>query len=323
MHVLQLDLQEDITADAKNSSGELLYHAFDIGEDEADLDKVVQAVLDQSYEFLTFRVPNTPGQPSNSRLDRIFRKSVKPAWLTHNQALAVVTYGMLDALPWPDLGTGGTPGPGGQTNPSEKPAAEEFGPELSFDTQGGNSRILISKKTRWRNKSEDFLINNAPDLHGAIGYSDGKIEGCDIYTGSLRWSITFKGVPVTGEYLDKLEFMTAKIGSDGDGGIHKFFGRDPYSQLFLGASGNYRPADKWVVTYNFLGGKNRSNLYIPATGGFRVYFDDVRAHDYVWMMYKEITEDSFVFQVPKAGYVEEVYDPVQLRQLFWPGGYVG
>lgn len=296
-----LDLQDSINADPKNPSGERLWFVEGVAPGQT-LDDVIAHVLNVSDGFLTFRVPNNDGVVPISLSGRIYRKAVKPAWVSPSLATCVVTYGMLDAIPHESQGG---------EKPEDQDQDEVLGPEFSFDTQGGTRHITQSRETRHRIK-RDGGAESAPDLNHAIGASRDKVEGCDIVTGDLKWSVTFKGVPVTHRYLRKLKAMTGTIND------REFISREEQELLFLGASGNFRAGDGWVVTYSFLESENLEAEEI-APG---IVFEPKMGHDYQWAMYEDSSSTTFAFQAPIAGYCERVYKVKDFRQIFKAGGYV-
>ncbi len=96
---------------------------------------VIKFMCVQADQYLTFPVPNSFGHLPRYLQGVIYLKTVKPTPLDATSFSVEVTYGVIDAVPAPDIG-----GP----KPEEKPGNELCGPEYSFDTQGGTSHILQS-----------------------------------------------------------------------------------------------------------------------------------------------------------------------------------
>lgn len=301
MNARLLDLQDSINADPKNPSGERLWLVDGIAPGNT-LDDVMAHVLTVADGYLTFRVPNSEGFTPIAFAGTIYRKALKPAWISYNLATVVVTYGMLDAIPHESQG--------GQ-KPEDTDQDESCGPEISFTTQGGTQHITQSRQTRHRIK-RDGGADSAPDMSNAIGVARDKVEGCDIVTGDLKWSLTIKGVPVTHRWLKKIKAMTGTIND------REFIGRDEQELLFLGASGNYRAGEGWVVTFDFLERENSEAEFI-APG---IIFEPKMGHDYTWTTYEDGANGVDAIQQASNGYCERVYKLKDFRQIAREGAYV-
>lgn len=304
-----LDLRDDIDADHRNPSGERVWYITGI-EPGQTLDDVIAKVIQDSDTYLTFRVPNSDGFTPAALAGRIHRKAIKPAWISHNQATAIVKYGLVDAAPHPDIG--------GQ-NPSKNsddggPASDEIlGPEYSFSTTGGVQHITqlddtpapYKKMLRRYARKNTVAVEAAPNLEGAIGVARDRVEGVDKQVGGLEWSITIKGVPVTRNYLDYLSSVSWCLN------LTRIFNADPEELLFTGAVPNFRPGEGWVVTYNFRQGKNRTNVKIGNVSGL-----SVAAFDHVWCTYEDSEDAGGGLQKPSAIYVDRIYELAELGGLF-------
>lgn len=299
-----LDLQDSINADPKNPSGERLWFVDGIAPGQT-LDDVLAHIITVADGYLTFRVPNSDGFTPAAFSGRIYRKQLKPAWISPSLATCVVTYGMHDATPHEAQG--------GQ-KPEDTDQDEACGPEISFSTIGGTQHVTQSKETRHRIKRDGGALS-APDVFHAIGVSRDKVEGCDIVTGDLKWGLTIKGVPVTHRWLKKIKAMTGTIND------REFIGRAAEELLFLGASGGFRAGEGWVVTFDFLERENAEAEFI-ADG---ITFEPKNGHDYVWVMYEDGAggaANEFSVQKPIAGYCERVYKKKDFRQIAKSGAYV-
>lgn len=304
-----LDLKDDINADPRNPTGERLWYISGI-EPGHSLDDVIAKVINDSDAFLTFRVPNTDGFVPAALSGRIYRKAVRPAWLSHTQATAIVSYGVLDSAPHPDIG-----GPNPSKNSDDGgPAGDELlGPEYSFSTTGGVQHITQLDRTgtppkmlrRWRRIASGDGLDMAPDMDGAIGVARDRVEGVDKPVGGLEWSVTIKGVPVTRNYLRYLASVTWCLN------LTKIFDAEPEELLFTGATPSYRPGEGWTLTYNFRQGVNK---YDVAIGGITI--PNIGAFDHVWCTYEESEDTNVGIQRPKAVYVDRIYELAELGGLF-------
>lgn len=311
-----LDLQDDIDADPRNPTGERLWY-IDGVEPGHTLDDVIAKVIVDSDAYLTFRVPNSDGFTPAALSGRIYRKRIKPAWVAPGIASAVVTYGVLEAAPHPDIG-GENPS---KNSDSGGPSGDEIlGPEFSFDTTGGTVHItqLDQGGTPQRMKRKTAILNTvdavelpglglADLMGGAIGVSRDHVEGVDINAGPLQWSITIKGVPVTRNYLRYL----ATLSNPSHLNATRIFDAEPEELLFVGASPRYQPGEGWVVTYNFKQGVIKNNVKI----GLKT-IQSIAPFDHVWCTYEDSEAGGSHIQQPKAIYVDRIYPLGELSGLF-------
>ncbi len=307
MNCKAIGLDYEVDPDPKNPTGQREYFVDGISQNETPNDVTVK-VLQTAPLYLDIAVPLLTDTINSIAAGRIYRKNISnPKFIDATRAVATVKWGLLDSVPHPEVG--------GQ-KPHEKGGSgdtQQMGPEYSFDTHGGTTHItsLSSKMFRKSRVAVGLGANTAPDFGGAIGVSHDKVEGVDMLTGAMKWTLTIKGVPVTHEYRRLLASMSNPPSTNDE----TLFGNDPGELLFLGASGNFRAGDGWVVGFDYL---EKPNLGQITVGG--ITFPDVGGHDYVWFVYKktEISVDgkNVVFEKPVYGYVDRLYEPRSHKKMF-------
>lgn len=200
-------------------------------------------------------------------------------------------------------------------------------PVASFDTTGGQQKILLSKATvdRW---PKDGATPYSPDFQGLIGVSDSSIEGVDIVVPEFRWSevhlmsLRVNGVDQSWAYMDTLVKMTGTV-NDQDWRDCKLG-----EALFLGAKGEWIQQQKlWAITFEFSRQRNRG--YGPSGQEEYLVVPGVsaqikkRGHEYLWVRseQKEFTVSTGTHNIkslvsqPSAAYVERVYDSASFSAL--------
>lgn len=183
---------------------------------------------------------------------------------------------------------------------------DDNGYSISFDTSGGTQHISQSYATRGRYALPG---KTAPNHNGAIGVSDGNIDGCDTIAPQLGFSMSkqLTGVLNT-NFLKMLATMTGKVNATA------FQGFAPGEVLFEGASGSKQGKGDWDVTYKFKASPNVDSLSV---GGISV--GAKRGWDYFWVQYIEQTdsESKMMKKVPFAAFVEVVYKEADFSPLLY------
>lgn len=166
----------------------------------------------------------------------------------------------------------------------------------SFDTTGGTQRITQSLETVASYAPEG---DEAPDFHGAIGVNGDRIEGAEIPVPDLQLTITarFSAARVTLEYLATLYRMKATVNN----AIWKGFPKGEL--LFLGAIGSQRGSEDPEISFKFLGSANQNNLTVGDIAGI-----EKEGHQYLWVLYEDDVDSETLVKVPRAAYVEKVFD---------------
>ena len=100
--------------------------------------------------------------------------------------------------------------------------------------------------------------------------------------------------------------------------VTKVFNFEPEELLFLGAKLRSKAGEGWNGTFNFAEGRNLTNVRIggnsDGTGG--VVIPEVKAFDYVWCTYRDVTESGVLIQKPAAVYCDRLYFTAEFAGLF-------
>lgn len=224
-----------------------------------------------------------------------------------------VPYGVGD-VPSTELPGSVAPPGGGEPGKPAPPQPENnapVGPEWTWVTSGGTTHITQSLKTIYSIRRQDpaVLPNVGLDpafYGGAIGVTkDGKVEGCDIYSPSIRITYTTKAPGLTHKYMRMVEDMTPTVNSK------PILGRAKGEVLFLGATENYRAAEGPSLVAEFLVSKNRTNIEL-APG---LIVPDKNGWDYLWVTYATVTTKGVTGETPLDAFVERVYEYDDLNKL--------
>lgn len=212
-------------------------------------------------------------------------------------------------------GEGGeTPGQGGSTpeEPSQPPPSETaaLGGEFGFTTTGGTQTLTHARK-----HIESWGLNGAAarDCQGTIGLTaDGKIEGVEVVSPKLEWSVTKVFRFITLNYVVRLMRATGKTND------RKWYGYERGELLFLGADGQYRgqgPDDaSWSITFKFAAAPNESltiNDDLPGPGNTI----EKKGWEHLWVAYKTSKSNNKGVEIPFEAHLEQVYDETDFRDL--------
>ncbi len=202
MRLQMIGLGPRIGGSAENpiAKAEVLIENIDPSYSVADVEKKVIDFVDPTVQFL---VPNPDGLVPYT-LTILHLTSVLPEMVSHDKAKADVEGGLLKSAN-PETIDSKT---GEKKKASEKGSDEELGPEFTWDTSGGTKHVTQSVYTRSAQKVGGAGNFSAPDVKRAIGIAKDKVEGCDIASGDLKWSMKIKGLRITRNYIRKLAEMT-------------------------------------------------------------------------------------------------------------------
>lgn len=172
---------------------------------------------------------------------------------------------------------------------------------FDFDTTGGTVTIKNSKETvsSYGAGGNPFI----PDFKQLIGVNGDDVEGCEIIIPALRINVRFRhpyGV-VTIAHAKALARLTGKVNST------PFLGFDAGEVLFIGASGSDGSEAEAEISYSFACSENASGLSIGDIAGVAK-----KGHHYLWVSYKDDTDNGFPVKVPEFAYVEKVYGETNL-----------
>lgn len=223
--------------------------------------------------------------------------------------LATTTYRLLEGQPVPEV-TGGGPAPPPGTPGGPPPPPAETAPldeTYSFRTHGGTVHITQSRETMSRTRRGG---GDAPNFERAINVNGGRVEGTDILTGNLQFSMTKRIPQVDLAYIKEL----AALSSPPSWNEATFYHFPAATVLFLGAAGQATTtadAGGWSVTFDFVFSPTLEDIEICADLTVPVK----RGWDYLWVLYRSVETEGSVGREPEAAYVEEVYPRSDFRRL--------
>lgn len=194
----------------------------------------------------------------------------------------------------------------GPPNPTVSPIAP-MSAAYAFDCSAATVHITQSLETRgmWTAAGKQPNPNNAK----AIGLTKEEIKGTDIFAPKFEWSLEVQRNKCTLKYLKTLSGLAGRVNYG-----KAFYGFDKGSVLYLGATGRYTFADKWTISHRFA---------VSPEEAFLVISDDITVTfkygwDYIWVGYEPRIvggNNGQLLQVPKAAYVEQVYQEGDFKKL--------
>lgn len=173
-------------------------------------------------------------------------------------------------------------------------------PAFSFDTGGNTRKITQSLSTIGAYGSGAYT---PPDFKGAINVAGNganmTVDGVDIVIPTFNFSEThyLADSVVTWAYRYTLFALTGKVN---DAGFRAFGAGEV---LFMGASGSQRGDDNWEITFNFAASETKSGLVVGD-----IAIPQKRGWEYLWVRYGQDADANAIAEVPKAAYVEQVYE---------------
>lgn len=180
-------------------------------------------------------------------------------------------------------------------------------PVETFSTKGGTAKITQSLETVDRKGAT--ANSKIPDFKGGIGYENGVFQGVDRIT--PNWT-SGQSVIVPYEFVDDqykrlLRSMTGCVNST------PFDGMAPGECMFFGCDGGTKMQDEdkvWELKFDFRSQPNVESLEVPgllpvAKTGW----------DYLWVLREEVAQENETVQVPRAVYVERVYNWADFNAL--------
>lgn len=184
-----------------------------------------------------------------------------------------------------------------------EPAGSSLQFELSTDTQHITQSLSTITSLGFSGMAP------AADYKGAINVTSDGVEGLDILTPTFSWSEThyYPARAVGKRYINTLHYLCSKMNAA------PFRDFASGEVLFAGASGGFsRDNARWELTYKFLTSRNATNIDV---GG--IIIPSKLGWDYLWVEYvpQDDATAKKTAQVPRAVYVERVYEFGDFRQL--------
>jgi hypothetical protein len=148
-----------------------------------------------------------------------------------------------------------------------------------------------------------FWTTAVPNYNQAIGVTKDRVEGTDKFVPKFEFSITVKTYPVTLEFLRTVRSI---VGKTNDAAWRGFAAGE---LLYMGMTGQCEPNNFWTLTHKFAAGEN---LTVQVTPDLKI---DKGAWEYLWCTYQQTVLNGVALQVPRAAYVEKIYDSVDFNTL--------
>ena len=187
---------------------------------------------------------------------------------------------------------------------------DELNQKFSFDTGGGTQHLTQSIATVAKYPPE------AIDHKGAIGVNaNGDVAGVDVPVSQFNFNVQ-RRMPigdVTSAYVNKLRDLTGRGNSEAveisvRPGVTLTF---PAKELaFLGAAGGQVSQDDAEITFSFFSSKSKSDITIGGITGIAK-----KGLEYLWVEYHRATDGSGLASVPRAVYIEQVFEYDDLNEL--------
>mgnify|MGYP000438066090 FL=1 len=220
--------------------------------------------------------------------------------------MATAKYQATQSVASPDgqTGTGHDPG----TPPTRPAEGDPLGPEYSFSTMGGTTKIYQSIATLESLAADGGAVPDTYRAIGAHGDSD-QVDGVDIVTPNLTWTKTIKVGAVNMKYLNRLADYTGKVNSTA------FYGFEDGEVLFMGCTGQYKISPdnlNWTLTYSFAISKNVDTLEVSDEITFPL---GKRGWEYVWASYAKKKATTALSRQVIYAYIEQVYEERDFKGL--------
>lgn len=196
--------------------------------------------------------------------------------------------------------------------------------QFSATTSGGTEKIEFSRGTvHWFDDvggEDNKDAADVPNFEGGINVTKNSIEGVTIKTAQMSFKITYSWAlaDIDGDYLDKVEALTACVNSEtvtlNIQGIERTY--RPGELLFEGADYSFSADRRIEMTFSFSVSRG---IYpeVPATHRYvgTILVTDKRGWDYLWVRSEETTSQDVLARRPTQVYIEQVYFYADLNEL--------
>lgn len=166
--------------------------------------------------------------------------------------------------------------------------------QISFSTIGGSVTITQALAT------QQFPGGTITEYGGINVDNDGTPQGVDIVIPVLNLTVRAKisAAYSTNAYLNTLTQLTGTINQA------PFLGWAANEVLFLGVEGDFVPLKDTIMSFQFAVSQNVTGLTLGSISGIAK-----KGHDYLWVKYEKLPENSARGLVPKAKavFVQRIY----------------
>lgn len=183
------------------------------------------------------------------------------------------------------------------------------GPAWNLDPAGpapAPANTFNGQWTLWDGADKLGGGSGSPNYRQAIGVTQDRVEGTDIYYPHFEFGINVQVFPFT---LPAMRTIAALCGKTNNAPFRNF---QTGQVLYLGATGQCNPDLVWSISHKFAVGENLvavpvspPEIIVPTKG----------AWEYLWCVYASKVSVNKVVQVPVGAYVEQVYDSADFSLL--------
>lgn len=167
-------------------------------------------------------------------------------------------------------------------------------------TLSGSPAAVSSAGGRWGLFASG--IGTAASYKSAIGVTNDRVEGVDVFAPKLEFSEVWPRAMVNLAYVKTLRYLTGRTN------VATFRGFAAGEVLYLGGTGQASAAPDsgpypWKVTHKFSVGENLYDVVVSSVLGVPAK----KAWEYLWCAYKNDVNVNQWVQTATAAYVERVY----------------
>ncbi len=197
-------------------------------------------------------------------------------------------------------GSGAGTGPAGGGSPLQQPGGPSGGRNSSFNFEIGSENVKLTQSESTVRSYNLSLVDDAPDLKGAIGWDGETLQGVEIQKPVLTFSEThyFPAAFIDEAYVvGLLELANKPVNTAA------FRGFQPGEVRYLGGSGSLKDESTWEVTYKFAVQKNRTDIQVGAISALI----EKKGWEYLWVRYAPTTDENVYVPQPASVYIEKIY----------------
>lgn len=182
---------------------------------------------------------------------------------------------------------------------------DDLGAEWSFSTKGGTAHVTQSLETKEKVK----VGGVAADNKRAIGLRKDGVDGCDILTSQLKFSITVTRPNVRLPFVRTLGKITGRTNKSA------WRGFKAGELLYEGCDGSGTSYGRAKLTHSFIAGENLETGDARLTVATGLTLNAKKAHEYVWVAYSDQVTGDQLYPLPLGVYRERVYEEGEFTAL--------
>lgn len=185
--------------------------------------------------------------------------------------------------------------------PTPGQGSADPGQPFVFDFDISEQQVHITQSLETRH-SEVAAGQVEKDFKQAIGWDGERINGVDISTPGVEFSIKVERAVVNLLYIKKLRRIACTTNNG------PWWGFEEGDVLYLGGAGSYTQGGRWSITHKFRVGIFDQGPFGEGIDiGNGIVIPDKRAWEYLWVRYGDDAAGGAMGQVPIQALVERVY----------------